>query len=50
MEGARSRLDCEPLLLTLSGRRMALCSARNGTTPFPASDRAVFEFQAPETR
>ena len=43
MEGARSRLDCEHLLLTLGGRGMALCSARNGTTLFPASDRAVFD-------
>jgi len=43
MEGARSRLDCEHLLLTLGGRGMALCSARNGTTLFSASDRAVFD-------
>lgn len=43
MEGARSRLECEHLLLTLGGRGMALCSARNGTTLFPASDRAVFD-------
>ena len=43
MEGARSRLDCEHLLLTLGGRGMALCSARKGTTLFPASDRAVFD-------
>ena len=43
LEGARSRLDCEHLLLTLGGRGMALCSARDGTTLFPASDRAVFD-------
>ena len=43
MEGARRRLDCEHLLLTLGGRGMALCSAEQGTTLFPASDRAVFD-------
>ncbi len=43
MEGARWRLDCEHLLLTLGGRGMALCSAEQGTTLFPASDRAVFD-------
>jgi D-beta-D-heptose 7-phosphate kinase/D-beta-D-heptose 1-phosphate adenosyltransferase len=43
MEGARSRLDCEHLLLTLGGRGMALCSVEQGTTLFPASDRAVFD-------
>ena len=43
MEGARSRLDCEHLLVTLGGRGMALCSAQQGTTLFPASDRAVFD-------
>ena len=43
MEGARARLDCEHLLLTLGGRGMALCSASKGTTLFPASDRAVFD-------
>ncbi len=43
MEGARSRLDCEHLLLTLGGRGMALCSESKGTTLFPASDRAVFD-------
>jgi D-beta-D-heptose 7-phosphate kinase/D-beta-D-heptose 1-phosphate adenosyltransferase len=43
MEGARLRLDCEHLLLTLGGRGMALCSAEQGTTLFPASDRAVFD-------
>ena len=43
MEGARSRLDCEHLLLTLGGRGMALCSAEQGTTLFPASDQAVFD-------
>jgi len=43
MEGARSRLDCEHLLLTLGGRGMALCSEGKGTTFFPASDRAVFD-------
>ena len=43
MEGARAQLDCEHLLLTLGGQGMALCSARNGTTLFPASDRAVFD-------
>ena len=43
MEGARSRLDCEHLLLTLGRRGMALCSAGKGTTLFPASDRAVFD-------
>ena len=43
MEGARSRLDCEHLLLTLGRRGMTLCSAGKGTTLFPASDRAVFD-------
>ena len=43
MEGARSRLHCEHLLLTLGGRGMSLCSAEDGTTLFPASDRAVFD-------
>ena len=43
MEGARSRLDCEHLLLTLGRRGMVLCSAGEGTTLFPASDRAVFD-------
>ena len=43
MEGARSRLDCEHLLLTLGGRGMSLCSVETGTTLFPASDRAVFD-------
>ena len=43
MEGARSRLSCEHLLLTLGGRGMALCSAGKATTLFPASDRAVFD-------
>ena len=43
MEKARSRLDCEHLLLTLGRRGMALCSASKGTTLFPASDRAVFD-------
>ena len=43
MEGARLRLDCEHLLLTLGGRGMSLCSAEKGTTLFPASDRAVFD-------
>ena len=43
MEGARSRVDCEHLLLTLGRRGMALCSAGKGTTLFPASDRAVFD-------
>ena len=43
MEGVRSRLDCEHLLLTLGGRGMALCSVRKGTMIFPASDRAVFD-------
>ncbi len=43
MECARSRLGCEHLLLTLGGRGMALCSAEQGTTLFPASDRAVFD-------
>jgi D-beta-D-heptose 7-phosphate kinase/D-beta-D-heptose 1-phosphate adenosyltransferase len=43
MEGARLRLDCEHLLLTLGRRGMALCSASGGTTLFPASDRGVFD-------
>ena len=43
MEGARSRLDCEHLLLTLGKRGMALCSAGKGAKLFPASDRAVFD-------
>ena len=43
MEGARSRLDCEHLLLTLGGQGMVLCSTGKGTTLFPASDRAVFD-------
>jgi rfaE bifunctional protein kinase chain/domain len=43
MEAARSRLNCEHLLLTLGGRGMSLCSAETGTTLFPASDRAVFD-------
>ncbi len=43
MEGARWRLDCEHLLLTLGRRGMALCSAGRGTKLFPASDRAVFD-------
>jgi D-beta-D-heptose 7-phosphate kinase/D-beta-D-heptose 1-phosphate adenosyltransferase len=43
MEGARSRLACEHLLLTLGGRGMSLCSAEKGTTLFPASDRPVFD-------
>ena len=43
MEGARSRLGCEHLLLTLGGRGMSLCSAEEGTTLFPASDRTVFD-------
>ena len=43
MERVRSRLDCEHLLLTLGGRGMSLCSAEEGTTLFPASDRAVFD-------
>jgi len=43
MEGARSRLDCEHLLLTLGRRGMGLRSESKGTTLFPASDRAVFD-------
>ncbi len=43
MEGARSRLQCEHLLVTLGRRGMALCSAGKDTTIFPASDRAVFD-------
>ncbi len=43
MEGARSRLDCEHLLVTLGGRGMALCSAGRDVTLFSASDRAVFD-------
>ncbi|HAW89457.1 MAG TPA: hypothetical protein DCX61_02170 [Gemmatimonadetes bacterium] len=43
MEEARSRLDCDHLLLTLGRQGMVLCSTGKGTTLFPASDRAVFD-------
>ena len=43
MEEARSRLDCDHLLLTLGRQGMVLCSTGKGTTLFPALDRAVFD-------
>jgi rfaE bifunctional protein kinase chain/domain len=43
MEKARSRLECEHLLVTMGGRGMSWCSDEKGTTLFPASDRAVFD-------
>ena len=47
VEGARWRLDCEHLLLTLGRREMALCSAGRGTKLFLASDRAVLNVSGP---
>jgi rfaE bifunctional protein kinase chain/domain len=43
MEKARSRLECEHLLVTLGGRGMSWCSAEEGTMLCPVSDRAVFD-------